>query len=154
MAPLSGSSSSIRSRNFSRITGFRMYQYEFSYEGSLYQKLVSRCSVYLRVAEDTLDSYSKYEPSIFNGGPVDGTFELFSIFFMRFTLDELKNSVFLMFEDETEDFRSIIEDSDLVRHLLDVLRTSDFNIISCYADYSQAFVDNSVDMFDFHLTLG
>ena len=155
MAPLIGDlSSGVRSRNFSQLTGFKMFSYEYSYTGPYFKDIVTNCSIYLRVESDTLDSYKRFKPSIFIDGPTDGTFELFSLVSTFFTLEDLQRSVFVNFDDRDEDFRSVFEDSDLVCHLLKVLQDSDFNLVGFYADYTHEYVNNRVDMFDFHLVLG
>ena len=109
MAPVRGGSSGSRSRNFSRITGYRMFTYEYDYEGPLFKKLISRCNIYLRVAEDTLDSYSKFQPSLFHQGPTDGTFELFSVLSVQYSLEDLSESVFISFDDEKKDLREVLK---------------------------------------------
>ena len=155
MAPLrSDSSSGVRARNFSKLHGYKMYQYEYFYQGGYCPDVVTSVTLYLDVANDTVASYEKYEAKIFREAPVDGTFELYSLLSVYHSPEELQRSIFIRLEDVSEDYRDAFKCSDLIKSILDVLNESNFEVVSFYCDYTFKCVDDEVDLFDLHVCLG
>ena len=152
MAPLPGDSG-IRKRNFSKLCGYPCYQYEFHYTGKLHEDIVTSVTIHLNVMSCTIDTYRQYRPTIFKRVPPDCTFEIYSLLMVFFDLADLQRSIFVRFEDKPEDFLATFEDTDLVRHLLNELKSSDFSLEAFYADYTHGLVDDKYDHFDFHLVL-
>ena len=152
MAPLTGDSG-IRKRNFSQLCGYPTYQYEFHYSGQLHDDVVTSVTIHLNVMSNTIDTYRQYRPTIFKRVPPDSTFEIYSLLMVYFDLSDLQRSIFVRFEDKSEDFLASFEGSDLIQHLLKELKTYDFTLESFYADYTHNLVDDKYDHFDFHLVL-
>ena len=153
MAPLNGDNNGIRSRNFSKIRGYKMFCYEFHYSGPLHDDIVTSVTIHLNVMSNTLDSYRQYRPTIFKRVPPDTSFEVFSLMMVFFDLSDLQRSVYVDFVDRPEEFLTAFESTDLVVHLLSELKDSDFTLEAFYADYTHALVDDQFDHFDFHLVL-
>ena len=154
MAPLQGDGQGIRTRNFSRIRGYLMYEYEHYYRGSYHADVVTSVSVHLNVLSSTLDSYQQYKPSIFKSIPVDCTFELYSLMKVFYSLEDLQRSIYVDFSDESEDFLELFESSDLVQHLLKILKTSNLQLEGFYCDFTHSAIDGRYDHFDLHLIFG
>ena len=152
MAPLTGDSG-IRKRNFSQLCGYRTYQYEYHYSGPLHDDIVTSVTIHLNVMSNTIDTYRQYRPTIFKKIPPDSTFELYSLLMMYFDLSDLQRSIFIRFEDRDENFLAAFEGTDLVQHLLDQLKTSDFTLEAFYADFTHSLIEDKYDHFDFHLVL-
>ena len=152
MAPLSGDSG-IRKRNFSMLRGYSTYEYEYHYTGKLHDDIVTSVTIYLDVMSNTIDTYRQYKPTIFKRVPPDSTFEIYSLLMVYFDLSDLQRSIFVRFEDQSEDFLSSFEETDLIQHLLKELKSSDFTLEGFYADYTHNLIDGKFDHFDFHLVL-
>ena len=122
MAPLDGDpSGGIRSRNFSQLHGYRVYEYEFYYHGSYCDDIITSCTVHLDVADSTIASYQQFQATIFKNVPVDATFELYSLISVFHTPDELQRSIFLRLEDMSEDYRTAFLQCEIVEQILQVL---------------------------------
>ena len=102
---------------------------------------------------NTIDTYREYKPTIFKKVPPDSTFEIYSLLMVYFDLSDLQRSIFIRFEDQTEDFLNSFEETDLIQHLLKELKSSDFSLEGFYADYTHNLIDGQFDHFDFHLIL-
>ena len=152
MAPLPGDSG-IRKRNFSKICGYSTFQYEFHYTGDFHDDIVTSVTIHLNVLSSTLDTYRQYRPTIFKRVPPDSTFEIYSLLMVFFDLADLQRSIFVRFEDKSEDFLAAFENTDLVQHLLKELKSSDFSLEAFYADFTHGLVEEKYDHFDFHLVL-
>ena len=152
MAPLSGDSG-IRKRNFSQLRGYSTYQYEYHYSGSLHEDIVTSVTIHLNVMSNTIDTFRQYRPTIFKKVPPDSTFEIYSLLMVYFDLSDLQRSIFVRFEDRSEDFLTAFEETDLIQHLLKELSASDFCLEAFYADFTHSLIDGKFDHFDFHLVL-
>ena len=152
MAPLPGDSG-IRKLNFDQLCGYPCYQYEYHYSGNLHDDIVTSVTIHLDVLSTTIDTYRQYRPTIFKRVPPDCTFEVYSLLMVYFDLSDLQRSIFVRFDDKSEDFLSSFEGTDLVQHLLKELKSSDFSLQSFYADFTHSLIEDRFDHFDFHLVL-
>ena len=155
MAPLHGDQGiGIRSRNFSKLQGHRVYTYEYFYSGPFCSDIMTSCTIFLDVADSTVDSYRQFQPKIFKNIPPDATFELYSLFSVFHSPEELQRSVYLRLDEISDDYRSVFLSSEIVQQILSVLSPFNLEVISFYFDFTFKQVDDELDLFDFYLCLG
>ena len=155
MAPLLGDSSSgVRTRNFSKLQGHRVYSYEYFYCGRYCTDVMTACTVYLDVADSTVESYQQFQPKIFKNIPPDATFELYSLVSVFHTPEELQRSVYLNLDEISDDYRDVLLSTEILQQIVSVLCPFNLEVTSVYFDYTFKHVDDELDLFDFYVSLG
>ena len=152
MAPLKGDRG-IRSRNFSKLRGHRVYEYEYLYVGKLHHDIVTNVTVYFDVLSSTVESYKAYEASLFKKVQPDCTFEVYSLLKVYYSHEDLQRSIHVILTEDNQDFKILFESTDLIQNLRKVLQDSDLAVDSFYCDYTHESIDGHYDHFDLHLVV-